>query len=395
MHGFEFLEKLVLLSFIAVLVILAFRRLNIPPIIGLIVTGILAGSSGFQFIAQTEVITVLAELGVTMLLFSIGLEFSLDDLVSLRKIVLLGGPLQIIISTLVLGAGTYLITTVTNSPLSWGSSIAIGMITALSSTAICIKLLKDRDELLTPHGRAVLGILIFQDIAVVPMLIVISLLSPGSDFSLGSVALRLIVVAVSIVVLTWLLRLVFPRIVKYVTRTDTPEVLVLGALTLCFGAAAVTNSMGMSLALGAFIAGVAISESEDSRYIDRVMAPFKDAFTSIFFISVGLLLNVRLVDLPLNIVAAILVVIANAVVVTVLLRLLGMQGKDAITAGIVLAEVGEFSFVLASTALQGSVIHASTYQNILVIIIITMVVTPALVSMAPRLSTMLPGYVKR
>lgn len=391
MHGFEFLEELVLLSLAAVIVILVFKRFHLPPIIGLIATGILAGPSGFGLVEQSDVITVLAELGVTMLLFSIGLEFSLDDLLRLKKIVLIGGPLQITLSSLVLGLGTLVLTWITGVYIDWFAAIAVGMILSISSTAICISVLKQRDELLTAHGKAVLAILIAQDIAVVPMLITMSILAPGAGFTVGALLIRLGVLAVVMVGLTWTLRRVFPRLVTYVTRTDSPEVLVLGALTLCFGVAAITESLGMSMALGAFIAGIAISESEDSRYIERVMMPFKDAFTSIFFISIGLLLNVELSSLPLNLLSAVMVIVLNTLIVTVLLRLLGLPLRVAATAGIILAEAGEFAFVLASTALQDQLISKAGYQNLLVVIIITMIVTPFLIAAAPRVSRILPA----
>ncbi|MCO6466256.1 MAG: cation:proton antiporter [Bradyrhizobiaceae bacterium] len=386
MHGFEFLDELVILCLAAVIVILVFKRFQLPPVVGLIVTGILAGPTGFGYITESHVITIIAELGVTMLLFSTGLEFSMDDLVRLKRIVLIGGPLQIILGSLLLGTVVVSGATLIGESLDWGAGIAIGMMFALSSTAICINVLKQRDELMTSHGKAILGILIFQDIAVVPMIIVISLLTPGNEITVGTILLRLGGVAVAIVTLTWLLRLVFPRLVRFVARADVPEVLVLGALTLCFGAAAITDLLGMSLALGAFIAGVAISESEDSRFIDRVMMPFRDAFTSIFFISIGLLLNVNLLDLPLNIVGAFVVILINAVVATGILHMLGIPWRIAVIAGIALAEVGEFSFVLANTALQGTLISNEAYQRILVVIIITMIVAPLLFAVAPRVS---------
>ena len=395
MHGFAFLDELVFLSLAAVVVILVFKRFRLPPIIGLIATGIIAGPTGFALVDQSDVISVLAELGVTMLLFSIGLEFSLDDLLSMKKIVLIGGPLQIILSSLALGGATYLLMSFMEVQVPWYSILAVGMILSISSTAICISVLKQRDELLQPHGKAVLGILIAQDIAVVPMLITISILAPGAEFTFQALALRLGTLALFTVGLTWLLRKVFPRIVRYVTRTDSSEVLVLGALTLCFGAAAITDALGMSLALGAFIAGVAISESEDSRYIERVMIPFKDAFTSIFFISIGLLLNVDFHNLPMNIFNALLVIVINALVVTMLLRMLGLPLRVAATAGIILAEVGEFSFVLASTALHDQLIAATAYEDILVVIIITMIVTPFLIAAAPRMSKILPPQARK
>ena len=180
MHGFEFLDELVLLSLAAVAVILLFQRFKIPPIVGLITAGLIIGPSGLALVAQDDIISVISEIGVILLLFTIGLEFSIDDLKRLRTIVLVGGPLQVLLSTLLLGSSAYVVAHwVTPQGISVEGAALIGMAMALSSTAICTKVLKDRRELGLPHGRAVMGILIFQDIAVVPLMIITTLLAPG------------------------------------------------------------------------------------------------------------------------------------------------------------------------------------------------------------------------
>jgi CPA2 family monovalent cation:H+ antiporter-2 len=389
MEGIEFLDDILALCLSAVLVVLVFRRFRIPPIIGLITTGIILGPTGFHLVTDSEIIKVLAELGVTMLLFSIGLEFSLDELIKLKKIVLIGGPLQIILCAAVIAIAAILGAMVVGEAITWQAAAVIGMCMCLSSTAICIKLIKDRGELGQPHARAVLGILIFQDLAVVPIMVVLNMLRPGAQFSVTKIALELAGLALAMVVLTLVLRWLLPRVVKYVTHTDSPEVLVLGALGICFGAALVTGHLGLSMALGAFIAGAAIAGSEDSHHINGVMEPIRDLFTSIFFMSVGLLLNVQFAHLHVDAISAIAVILCNAAVVAVLLRGIGLRWRVATMAGVILAEVGEFSFVLATSALNLNVINNETYQSMLVTIIITMVVTPTLVALAPRVATVL------
>jgi CPA2 family monovalent cation:H+ antiporter-2 len=384
MHGFEFLDELVLLSLAAVAVILLFQRFKIPPIVGLITAGLIIGPSGLALVAQDDIISVISEIGVILLLFTIGLEFSIDDLKRLRTIVLVGGPLQVLLSTLLLGASAYAVAHwVTPQGISVEGAALIGMAMALSSTAICTKVLKDRRELGLPHGRAVMGILIFQDIAVVPLMIITTLLAPGGTLTNTDIAIQLGTMIGVTVFLIVGLRYALPRIIPYVTRTATPEVLILGGLALCFGTAYVTSLAGVSMALGAFIAGLAIGGSEEGHTIGRVLQPMRDAFTSVFFLSIGLLVNISWQWLPMNIITALGILVANAVVVTLVLIPLRVNPRTAVMAAVILAQVGEFSFVLATAGASLGVISDFDLQNLIVSIIITMVVTPLLITFAP------------
>ena len=384
MHGFEFLDELVLLSLAAVAVILLFQRFKIPPIVGLITAGLIIGPSGLALVAQDDIISVISEIGVILLLFTIGLEFSIDDLKRLRTIVLVGGPLQVLLSTLLLGSSAYVVAHwVTPQGISVEGAALIGMAMALSSTAICTKVLKDRRELGLPHGRAVMGILIFQDIAVVPLMIITTLLAPGGTLTNTDIAIQLGTMIGVTVVLIVGLRYALPRIIPYVTRTATPEVLILGGLALCFGTAYVTSLAGVSMALGAFIAGLAIGGSEEGHTIGRVLQPMRGAFTSVFFLSIGLLVNISWQWLPMNIITALGILVANAVVVTLVLIPLRVNPRTAVMAAVILAQVGEFSFVLATAGASLGVISDFDLQNLIVSIIITMVVTPLLITFAP------------
>jgi len=386
MHPFAFLEEIALMSVAAVGVILIFNRFKIPPIIGLIATGLILGPSGLALVAQDEIIATVSELGVILLLFTIGLEFSIDDLKRLKNIVLVAGPLQILFSTLVIGAGATVVATWTNDTIGTKGAMLIGMAMALSSTASCTKILKERRELGLPHGRAVLGVLIFQDLAVVPIMIIVTLMSPAAALSIGDIALRLVTLVVVTGGLIIGLRLILPRLIPYVTRVSTPEVLILGGLAICFGTAFVSSSLGLSMALGAFLAGVAIAGGEEGHAIGRVLEPMKDAFTSIFFLSVGLLVNIDWTWMPVNIATAVAILVANAVVVTAILMIMRVNLRTAVMAGIILAQVGEFSFVIARAGLDYGVITEFGFQNMLVSIIITMIVTPTLITLAPKLA---------
>ncbi len=384
MHGFDFLDDLVLLSVAAVLVILLFQRLRLPPIVGLIVTGLLVGPSGLRLVTQGDVIAVVSEIGVILLLFTIGLEFSIDDLKRLRTIVLVGGPLQVTFASLIIGGSAWVVSRwVGATGLSEQGAVMIGMAMALSSTAICTKMLKDRRELGLPHGRVVMGILIFQDLAVVPMMIVITLLAPTAELLPMDIVLRLATMIGVTMALVVGLRFALPRVIPYVTRTSTPEVLILGGLALCFGTAYVTSLAGVSMALGAFIAGIAIGGSDEGHAIGRVLQPMRDAFTSMFFLSIGLLVTIDWSWMPINLFTALGILLVNTVVVIIVLATLRVNLRTAMMSAIILAQVGEFSFVLAKAGADLQIISAFDLQNMIVSIIITMIVTPTLITIAP------------
>jgi monovalent cation:H+ antiporter-2, CPA2 family len=383
MHGFEFLDELVLLFLVAVAVIIVFNRFKLPPIIGLIATGLLVGPSGLALVAQDDVISAVSELGVILLLFTIGLEFSFDDLKRLRKVVLIGGPLQIIASTVVIGLSAYAVAQWTEGGLSVNAALLMGMAMALSSTAICIKMLKDRRELGLPHGRAVLGILIFQDIAVVPMMIIVTLMAPNSTLTAMDIVVRLGMLVGVTAALMIGLRYILPKLIPYVTRVSTPEVLILGGLAICFGTAWITSAAGISMALGAFIAGVAIGGSEEGHAFGRVLHPMRDAFTSMFFLSIGLLVEVTWAWMPVNIITALGILVVNTLVVILILASLRINLRTAVMSGIILAQVGEFSFVLATAGHEYGILTDFNMQNMIVSIIITMIVTPTLITFAP------------
>jgi CPA2 family monovalent cation:H+ antiporter-2 len=385
MHHFDFLDELVIISAMAILVIVVCQRLRLPAVIGLIATGLILGPSGADIVVQDDVISTLAELGVILLLFTIGLEFSIAELRSMRRVVLAGGTMQIILTALLSGALSAAGLAMLNINTSLSTYIFVGLTVSVSSTAICSKLLKERRELTMPHGRASMGILLFQDMAIVPLMIVISLLDRSTHVTMADMAMRVgsflgfgVVIAVG-------MRLLLPRLVRMVAQTSVQEVLILGALVICFGAAYITSLVGMSMALGAFMAGVIIAGTEYGHRIGRAVESMRDAFTSIFFISIGLLLELEPSLILPTVAGAIAVVVLKALVVTVVLRLLGLSIRVAMLAGLVLAQIGEFSFVLAETGLRSGLIDQTGFQAMLLVIVVTMTVAPLLISAAPGL----------
>lgn len=386
MHHFEFFDEIIIIGGLAILIIFLFQRLRIPSVIGFIATGILLGPTTFGIVSQDTLIETLSELGVILLLFTIGLEFSVTDLRAMRRVVLFGGSLQIAGTILLVGTLAMMLLPIAGVDVSFQTAIFLGIAFSVSSTAICSKLLKDRRELALPHGRTSMAILIFQDMAIVPLMIIVSLLIPGASSDPVGILFRLGTLALLGLGIIGGFRYLLPRFVGAVGRISAPEVLVLGALVLCFGSAYITSIAGMSMALGAFIAGVIIAGTDEGHRIGRVVEPMRDAFTSIFFISVGLLLDVHPEHLLPVLGGATILLAVKALVVTVVLMILRLPIRTAVMSGIVLAQVGEFSFVLAETGQVNGLVTDDGFQAMLVAIIVTMTVTPLLISVAPRLA---------
>ena len=395
MHGFEFLDEVVLLLAASVGIIILFNKAKIPPIVGLLTTGLLIGPSGLSLVAQDDVITVVSELGVILLLFAIGLEFSFEEITRMRSIVLIAGPLQLIFGALAISVGAFVVSRWTGIHVSLEGAILMGLAMALSSTAICTKLLKDRRELKLPHGKTVTGILIFQDIAVVPLMLVVTLLSPQGSIG-GMEVLQSIGIMIGVTVALIVgLRFILPRVIPHVAGASSPEALILGGLALCLGTAWITGEAGMSMAMGAFIAGMAIGGSEEGHRFGRVLQPIRDAFTSFFFLSIGLLVSINWSWIHINIATALAVLVVNALVTLAALVVLRVNIRTAVMSSIILAQVGEFSFVLAKAGYDLQVVSHFDLQNMIVCIIITMVVTPLLISVAPWFAERTAPMVRR
>jgi CPA2 family monovalent cation:H+ antiporter-2 len=386
MHDLDFLGELVLIGAFAVAIILIFQRLKIPPVIGLIFTGILLGPSGFGAVYDQKMISTLAELGVVLLLFTIGLEFSLDELNKLKKIVLVGGIVQILLTGLVISFLAYWFMHVIGYGITPSAAVFLGFTFSVSSTAICLKILTDRDELALPHARIAIGILIFQDLAIVPLMIGINFLAPESAPSFEVVFKKIGVIVLFAAAIFVGLKLLMPKMVRLISSLQARDVLVIGALVICFGAAWLTSLAGLSLALGSFVAGMVIASTDESHQISVTIDPFREAFSSIFFISVGLLLDVKMVNLPLFISIALVVLLVKGMLVAGVSLFLGNSLRVSMMAGMALAQIGEFSFVLAESGLKNGVINHEVFQAMLAIIVVTMIVTPAMIAIAPRVA---------
>lgn len=382
MHGLELLNQLVVVFTLAVGVILICHRLRVPSIIGLLFTGALTGPHGLGIVTEVQPVELLAEIGVILLLFSIGLELSLRELARMRRFVLVGGLLQVGITIAAISG----LTSVMGH--SGRESLVIGLLVSLSSTAVLLKLLQERREVEAPYGKASLGILIFQDIAAVPMVLALPFIAGQTPAGNQSLTWTLIRAALLVGIVVIASAKLIPPLLHEVARVRSREVFSLTVVVLCFSVALFTHSLGLSLALGAFLAGLLIADSEYSHEALSNIFPFRDIFTSIFFVSVGMLLDgsFLLDNWALVTLACILVIAIKAFVAAIAVYAVGLPLKTCAFAGLALAQVGEFSFVIAKVALGISVLSDSSYQLFLSVSLISMALVPVMLRLAPRLS---------
>ncbi|MDK2956692.1 MAG: monovalent cation:H+ antiporter-2, family [Desulfovibrionales bacterium] len=375
------LQHILILIVLSLGIVLICRRLGLPSVIGFLATGVLIGPYGFAVIDQAHEVDFLAEMGVILLLFTIGIEFSFKKLLALKRVTLIGGLVQVVATSLLVYA-----------ILVWGlhvqpsASLVFGFAVALSSTAICLKILQERTEMDAPHGRLSFGVLIFQDIVVVPMMLVIPLLSGEFQFSASGLltvgAEALGVAALVAVLAIW----AAPKLFLLVAKLRDQELFLLTVASLCLFVAWLTYSLGMSLALGAFLAGLIISESEFNHQALASVLPFRDVFTSFFFISIGMLLNVDFVLAhPLTVIlAALAAMLLKILGAGFAAFLLGYPLRTVILAALALCQVGEFSFILAKSGVEYGLIADYGYQLFLSLTVVTMALAPLCIAIGPK-----------
>lgn len=364
-------EVVIILGF-SVLVILIFQRLKLPTILGFLLTGVLIGPHGFSLIHATHEVEVLAEIGVILLLFVIGLEFSLKSLMAIKKTVFVGGSVQVFVTIGITALSFYF----TGQALA--SSVFMGFLFALSSTAIVLKLLQESGAINTPHGKISLAVLIYQDIIVVPMMLVTPLMV-GDGGNLWEAIAVLVGKALAVILIVILgARYLVPRLLYAVARTKSKELFILTVVVLCFSVAWMTSIAGLSLALGAFMAGLIISESEYSHQATGNILPFREIFTSFFFVSIGMLLDVQFFVSHLGwvLLFAFLVMVAKGLVASLAALVLRYPIRTVLLTGLSLFQVGEFAFILSKTGLEYNLLSDELYQYFLAISLMTMAATP-------------------
>jgi len=378
---YEFLKSLEVIFIASAAVILLLYKLKIPSLIGFIIAGIIIGPHGVGLIKDTHFIEILAEIGVILLLFTIGIEFSMAKLLRIKKAVLGGGGSQVMLTIAASAGLTYLAIGHVNK------SIFFGFLYALSSTAIVLKLLAERGEIDSPHGHTMVGILIFQDLCIVPLMLLIPVLA-GDSIDVMDVAMQMGTAAFIIALVLLSAKWIVPALLHQVVRTKSRELFLTTIILLCLGIALLTSRFGLSLALGAFLAGLIISESEYAHQALADILPFKDSFIGLFFVSIGMLMNLEFVfDNSIIIAEVVALIFALKIITgTSSALLIGNPPRTAILAGLGLAQIGEFSFVLAIAGKAVGLIGEDFYQIFLSSSVVTMIVTPFLLNAAPSAS---------
>jgi CPA2 family monovalent cation:H+ antiporter-2 len=377
-----FLRDFVIIFGAAIGINFLFHRLRIAPIVGYLIAGVLLGPSMLGFVKDVGLIEVLAEIGVILLLFLIGIEFSLEELVRISRTVFVGGFLQVFITTV----AALLISLYFGISLEKG--IFIGLLVAMSSTAIVFKVLSDRSEMDSPQGRVSAGILIFQDLSVVAIVLLLPMLGGRPGFSAFDVVLNVFWALLIVGLVIVLSRFVVPLMLYHVVQTHSREMFLISVVLICIGTAWLTSLVGLSLALGAFLAGLVISESEYGYRAFSEILPLKDIFSILFFVSIGMLLDVNSVlrDPLLVLLAVFTILVIKFASGTLIPVVLGYPLRIGVLVGVALSQIGEFSFVLSREGINLGLFSGADYQVFLASAIITMMFTPFMIQGSGRFS---------
>ncbi len=378
------LDELAIVAALGVVVTVLLSKLRLPTVAGLLASGALVGPFGFGLAKSVHAIEVLAEVGVVLLLFSIGLEFSLARLKDIFRQVALGGALQV---GLTCGVATG-VSVLFGEPT--GRGVFYGFVFALSSTAIVLRALTERGELDAPHGRFIVGTLIFQDLCVVPMVLVVPLLNPAAsseNVALG-ISLAMLKAVLVVVATVAIARVLVPKLLGWVDASRSREVFLLAILALCIGTAWLTSLAGLSLALGAFLGGMVVADTEYGHRAMGDILPLRDTLVSVFFVSLGMLLDFRVILSQPLLVAALLIgfLLVKGLVATLAAMAMRFPARVAWLSGVGLAQFGEFGFVLTRLAQSNGVIEEAQAAPLLAAGISSMFLTPLLARWAPHVT---------
>ena len=375
------LKDLAVIFALSLVVILVFHRLRLPALPGFIVAGVVVGPNALGLISDLPTIESLADVGVILLLFTIGIEFSLSRLREMGRQAAIGGGLQVGLTITVAGVVAAAL------GMRWQVALFLGCLVALSSSALVLKGLADRGEIDAPHGRLATGILIFQDLCVVPIMLVLPFLAGRASGGPSALLFALAKAVAIVLAVAWLARTVVPRLFEEILKTRSRELFLIAVILLGTLTALGTAAAGASLALGAFLAGLVISESDYGHQALAELLPFRDVFISLFFVAVGMLVEFDFIRahpaLAVGGVAAVLG--GKTLVAAVGPALLGYAGRVALLAALLVSQIGEFSFVLAKEGRALALLSEGTYQGFLAVAVATMLVTPFLLQGGPAL----------
>lgn len=380
-----FLYEIVIIFLLSIFVTIICNRLKLPATVGFLLTGVLCGPSLLGIVKDHEAIDQVAEIGVAMLLFTIGMELSGDALNRLKRPVFLGGSLQIGLTVFAVTLVGLLYGT------TWQQGVFWGCLVALSSSAIVLRILQEKGISATPTGRLSLAILVFQDIMVAPMLLCVPFLAGTLDITLEKAFFSVLWVVLSLGGVLLFAHFGLNRLMEAVMRTRTREILLLTTLGLCLGMALLTSALGLSLSLGAFLAGLLLARSQYSMSVISGILPYRDVFMSLFFISVGMMLNLDYFGhhFILIIAGTLIFVLLKTILTLPAVLVQGYPLRTAIITSLFLAQVGEFSFVLAAQGLSAGLFDMNSYQTFLAVSVLTMMLTPGLIAAAPRVANII------
>jgi CPA2 family monovalent cation:H+ antiporter-2 len=390
MPEIHLLEELLIVLAVTIAIVYLFQKLRVPAIVGFLLAGVVIGPGGSGLIENVGQVETLADIGLVLLLFTIGIEFSLEAILSMQRRILLAGFLQVVLTTVaVVGIAS-----------AMGASPAVGIfygfLVTMSSTAIVLRAYQERGEINALHGRLASGTLLFQDLCIVPMMLMVPFLARSGPVDVAGILWAVVKSLLTLALVVWLARKVLPRLLRHVALVKNREIFVLFIVLVCLGTAWLSSKTGLSLALGALIAGLVISESELSHQIVADVLPLRDCFSGIFFISIGMLLDPGALGRNwLTPALELLLLVSVKTGVTLLVFwYLYRSLRLGIILGLSLAQIGEFSFILAKAGVGQRLLSASEEQTFLAASILSMIATPLLIPAAHSITKRMTGKIR-
>ncbi len=374
------LSKFVVLSMVIIVVGFILQILKQPSIVTYLIVGVLVGPYGFRLVTDENIITNLGSLGLVLLLFFVGMEIHLPNLITNWKVSIIGTFIQIIVSVLIV----WLLGHIFNWTIN--QVVMFGFVISLSSTAVIVKLLQERNELFTSTGQNVLGVLIAQDVLIVPMLIILGYL--GGDKPVATEIIKQIIGGMLIIgIIIYILNKKEVKLpfMRYIRKDHEVQVFV--AFTLCFGFSILTALFGLSSALGAFIAGIILSSTKSTKWVHNSLHAFKIMFVALFFVSVGMLIDLRFLKENALIIGSLvlIVLIVNNIINVLVMRIFSKDWKRSFYAGALLSQIGEFSFIIGSTGYYSGIIKAYDYQLVISTIALTLFLSPIWINLTRKI----------
>ena len=381
MPDVHLLEELLIVLAVTVSIVFLFQKMRVPAIVGFLLAGVVIGPGGLGLVREVAQVETLADIGLVLLLFTIGIEFSLETILAMQRRILLAGLSQVLL-TICAVAGIAVA-----AGMGTGVGVFYGFLVTMSSTAIVLRALQDRGEIHALHGRLASGTLLFQDLCIVPMMLMVPFLAQSAQVHATDILWAVVKSLLALLVIVWAARKVLPRLLRQVALARNREIFVLVIVLLCVGTAWLSAKFGLSLALGALIAGLVISESELSHQVVAEVLPLRDCFSGIFFVSIGMLLDPGTLgrDWLTPVAALLLLVTVKTAVLFLVFWYFYRSIRLGVLLGLSLAQIGEFSFILAKAGVGHQLLSATQEQNFLAASILSMVATPFLIPAAHAL----------